>query len=117
MTDQELKTGFAIAESLEEGWHLLFRSEPPAKETLLGAGMVLSQMKAEAEKTGCPLFPHSKLSLFLDNALALPELEKLARDAFMEDFVHISKLFRLVVPTDHAVMLDDNFFMNLWVGR
>lgn len=117
MTDQELKTGFAIAESLEEGWRLLFRSEPPAEDTLLGAGLVLAQMKAEAEKTGCPLFPHYKLDSYLANTLGLPGLEKLDRDAFMEDFVHISKLFKLIVPADHSVMLDDNFFMNLWVGR
>ncbi|HGT8958504.1 hypothetical protein [Escherichia coli] len=112
LTDQELKTGFAIAEKLTDCWLLRFsRNAPPASTTLLGCGYVLALMRLQAEETKQPFFSHSEIGELIDKVIALPELEKLNRERFSADFVRICVLFRVAHVGYLGFTLGDEFFI------
>lgn len=118
MTEHEIMQAMKIKVSLNNGWELFTEEEKPTQKTLLACGFVLSQMKAMAEVTGCPLFKQEQMTVFINNALAYHECDQLDRKQFVKDFLKIAPLFKLAHPlqVSTCVLLDDNFFMNLWVG-
>lgn len=118
MTEHEIMQAFRIKVSLSNGWETFTEENRPTQQTLLACGLVLSQMKAMAETTGCPLFKQGQMTVFVDNALAYHECEHLDRSQFVKDFLKIAQMFRLAhpLPVSTGVLLDDNFFMNLWIG-
>ena len=118
MTKHEILQGMKIKASLNNAWEQFTESEKPTQKTLLACGLVLSQMKAMSETTGCPLFKQAQMTVFVNNALADPDCDGLDRGQFVKDFLQIAHMFKLAhpLPVSTSVMLDDNFFMNLWVG-
>lgn len=118
MTKAEIIQGMKIKASLNNAWELFTDDEKPTQQTLLACGFVLSQMKAMSETTGCPLFKQEQMTVFVNNALSDPDCNRLDRGQFVKDFLKIAQMFKLAhpLPVSTSVMLDDNFFMNLWIG-
>ena len=118
MTEHEIVQAMKIKVSLNNGWQFFTEDDRPTQQTLLACGLVLSQMKAMAETTGCPLFKQEQMTVFVNNALAYHGCEQIDRRQFVKDFLKIAQMFKLAHPlqVSTCVLLDDNFFMNLWVG-
>lgn len=107
----ELPLAIRITDYLMIESKCLFRDVPPAeKETLLGVGIVLSLMRERATKKSDPVFSFSELDNLMSSVLVLFNLEHLDPERFREDFVHISKTFRLVTVCPDGVILEDNIF-------
>lgn len=111
LTDDVRGLASRIAEHLAAESRCLFRDVPPAdQETLLGVGLVLALMRQRATAESDPVFSFSELDDLLGSVLVLFNLEHLDPERFREDFVHISKTFRLVTVCPDSVILEDNIF-------
>ncbi|EIF8135396.1 hypothetical protein LF001_005014 [Escherichia coli] len=111
LTDHQIQLGYDIAEKLTDCWLLRFSRNAPASTTLLGCGYVLALMRLQAEETKQPFFSHSEIGELIDKVIALPELEKLNRERFSDDFVRICVLFRVAHVGYLGFTLGDEFFV------
>lgn len=112
MNEQKEQLAYAIKGKLEDCWHLLFRNIPPKEDTLLGCGLVLAEMRLQAEETKQPFFPHSEVAELVGNALAHPELKHhLDRARFSDDLVRICSLCRAATVGYMGFILEDDFFI------
>ncbi|EFH8627178.1 hypothetical protein GSM54_26625 [Escherichia coli] len=111
LTEQQKQLAHDIADKLESAWVLRFRDVPPSPGTLLGCGLVLAEMRVAAKETKQPFFSHSEIGELIDKVIALPELEKLNRERFSDDFVRICVLFRVAHVGYLGFTLGDEFFI------
>lgn len=111
MNEQKEQLAYDIKGKLEDCWRLLFRNIPPAPETMLGCGLVLAEMRLQAEATGNPFFPHSEVAEMVGNALAHPEVKHLDRARFSDDLVRICSLCRAATVGYMGFILEDDFFI------
>lgn len=111
MNEQKEQLAYDIKGKLEDCWRLLFRNIPPAPDTMLGCGLVLAEMRLQAEATGSPFFPHSEIAILVGNALAHPEVKHLNRTRFSDDLVRICSLCRAATVGYMGFILEDDFFI------
>lgn len=111
MDEQREQLAYAIRGKLENCWRLLFRNIPPAPDTMLGCGLVLAEMRLQAEETKNPFFPHSEVAELVGNALAHPEVKHLDRTRFSDDLVRICSLCRAATVGYMGFILEDDFFI------
>lgn len=111
MNEQKEQLAYDIKGKLENCWRLLFRNIPPAPDTMLGCGIVLADMRLQAEETGNPFFPHSEVAELVGNALTHPECEHLDRTRFSDDLVRICSLCRAATVGYMGFILEDDFFI------
>lgn len=111
MNDQHEQLAYDIKDKLSDAWRLLFRNIPPAEDTLLGCGLVLADMRLQAEETKQPFYTHAEVAKLVDNALAHPDLGNLDRTRFSDDLVRICSLCRAATVGYHGFILEDDFFI------
>ncbi|WP_394737000.1 hypothetical protein [Escherichia coli] len=112
MNEQKEQLAYDIKGKLEDCWRLLFRNIPPAPDTMFACGLVLAEMRLQAESTGNPFFPHSEIAILVDKALTHPELKKhLDRTRFSDDLVRICSLCRAATVGYMGFILEDDFFI------
>lgn len=115
MNEQKEQLAYDIKGKLEDAWRLLFRNIPPAPDTMLGCGIVLADMRLQAEETKNPFFPHSEIAELVGNALTHPECEHLDRARFSDDLVRICSLCRAATVGYMGFILEDDFFIR-WLA-
>lgn len=111
MNEQKEQLAYDIKGKLEDCWRLLFRNIPPKEDTLLGCGLVLADMRLQAEQTKNPFFPHSEIGKMVDKALTHPEVKHLDRARFSDDLVRICSLCRAATVGYMGFILEDDFFI------
>ncbi|HFS4391625.1 TPA: hypothetical protein ACHY5N_005122 [Escherichia coli] len=111
MNEQQEQLAYDIKGKLEDCWRLLFRNIPPAPDTMLGCGLVLAEMRLQAEETKNPFFPHSEIAGLVGNALTHPEVKHLDRQRFSDDLVRICTLCRAAHVGYLGFTLSDRFFL------
>ena len=111
MNEQKEQLAYDIKGKLEDCWRLLFRNIPPAPDTMLGCGLVLAEMRLQAEQTKNPFFPHSEVADLVGNALAHPEVKHLDRTRFSDDLVRVCSLCRAATVGYMGFILEDDFFI------
>lgn len=111
MNEQKEQLAYDIKGKLEDCWRLLFRNIPPAPDTMLACGLVLADMRRQAEETKQPFFPHSEIADLVDKALTHPECEHLDRARFSDDLVRICSLCRAATVGYMGFILEDDFFI------
>ncbi|MFY3466051.1 hypothetical protein ACOS7Q_24940 [Escherichia coli] len=111
MDNQREQLAYDIKGKLENCWRLLFRNIPPKEDTLLCCGLVLAEMRLQAESTGSPFFPHSEIAQLVDKALTHPEVKHLDRTRFSDDLVRICSLCRAAHVGYLGFTLSDDFFI------
>lgn len=111
MNEQHEQLAYDIKIKLEDCWRLLFRNIPPAPDTMLACGLVLAEMRLQAEATGNPFFPHSEVAELVGNALTHPEVKHLDRARFSDDLVRICSLCRAATVGYMGFILEDDFFI------
>ena len=109
--EQKEQLAYDIKEKLSDAWRLLFRNIPPAPDTMLGCGLVLAEMRLQAEETKNPFFPHSEVAELVGKALTHPEVKHLDRTRFSDDLVRICSLCRAATVGYHGFILEDDFFI------
>lgn len=115
MNEQKEQLAYDIKGKLEDCWRLLFRNIPPAPDTMLACGLVLAEMRLQAEATGNPFFPHSEVAELVGNALTHPEVKHLDRTRFSDDLVRICSLCRAATVGYMGFILEDDFFIR-WLA-
>lgn len=111
MNEQKEQLAYDIKGKLEDCWHLLFRNIPPKEDTLLGCGLVLAEMRLQAQATKQPFFSHSEIAELVDKALTHPEVKHLDRTRFSDDLVRICSLCRAATVGYMGFILEDDFFI------
>ena len=111
MNEQKEQLAYDIKDKLSDAWRLLFRNIPPKEDTLLGCGLVLAEMRLQAEETKNPFFPHSEVAELVGNALAHPSCEHLERTRFSDDLVRVCSLCRAATVGYMGFILEDDFFI------
>ena len=111
MNEQHEQLAYDIKGKLENCWRLLFRNIPPAPDTMLATGLVLADMRLQAEQTKNPFFPHSEVAELVDKALTHPEVKHLDRTRFSDDLVRICSLCRAATVGYMGFILEDDFFI------
>ncbi|ENF5895278.1 hypothetical protein ABR028_004610 [Escherichia coli] len=111
MNDQHEQLAYDIKDKLSDAWRLLFRNIPPAPDTMLACGLVLAEMRLQAEETKNPFFPHSEIAELVGKALTHPEVKHLDRTRFSDDLVRICSLCRAAIVGYHGFILEDDFFI------
>ncbi|ENI3992536.1 hypothetical protein ABXY50_005329 [Escherichia coli] len=111
MNDQHEQLAYDIKGKLEDCWRLLFRNIPPAPDTMLACGLVLADMRLQAEETKNPFFPHSEIAELVGEALTHPEVKHLDRTRFSDDLVRVCSLCRAATVGYHGFILEDDFFI------
>lgn len=109
--EQKEQLAYDIKDKLSDAWRLLFRNIPPAPDTMLGCGLVLAEMRLQAEETKNPFFPHSEVAELVGKALTHPEVKHLDRTRFSDDLVRICSLCRAATVGYHGFILEDDFFI------
>lgn len=115
MNEQKEQLAYGIKGKLEDCWRLLFRNIPPAPDTMLACGLVLAEMRLQAEETKNPFFPHSEIAELVGNALTHPEVKHLDRTRFSDDLVRICSLCRAATVGYMGFILEDDFFIR-WLA-
>ncbi|HBV0475945.1 TPA: hypothetical protein L4Y58_004988 [Escherichia coli] len=115
MNEQQEQLAYDIKDKLSDAWGLLFRNIPPAPDTMLGCGLVLAEMRLQAEETKNPFFPHSEIAELVGKALTHPEVKHLDRTRFSDDLVRICTLCRAATVGYHGFILEDDFFIR-WLA-
>lgn len=111
MNEQKEQLAYDIKDKLSDAWRLLFRNIPPKEDTLLGCGLVLAEMRLQAESTKQPFFSHSEIAELVGNALTHPEVKHLDRARFSDDLVRICSLCRAATVGYMGFILEDDFFI------
>lgn len=111
MNEQQEQLAYDIKDKLSDAWRLLFRNIPPAPGTMLGCGLVLAEMRLQAEETKNPFFPHSEVAELVGKALTHPEVKHLDRTRFSDDLVRVCSLCRAATVGYHGFILEDDFFI------
>ncbi|EIH1744087.1 hypothetical protein LGH41_004447 [Escherichia coli] len=111
MNEQQEQLAYDIKDKLSDAWRLLFRNIPPAPDTMLGCGLVLAEMRLQAEETKNPFFPHSEIAELVGKALTHPEVKHLDRTRFSDDLVRVCSLCRAATVGYHGFILEDDFFI------
>ncbi|MCV5420915.1 hypothetical protein OFN47_29825, partial [Escherichia coli] len=62
MNEQKEQLAYDIKGKLEDCWRLLFRNIPPATDTKLACGLVLADMRLQAEENKNPFFRQSEVA-------------------------------------------------------
>ncbi|HFI6181917.1 TPA: hypothetical protein ACGRUK_004147 [Escherichia coli] len=115
MNEQQEQLAYDIKDKLSDAWGLLFRNIPPAPDTMLACGLVLADMRLQAEETKNPFFPHSEVAELVGKALTHPEVKHLDRTRFSDDLVRICTLCRAATVGYHGFILEDDFFIR-WLA-
>ncbi|MCV5569437.1 hypothetical protein OFS25_23510 [Escherichia coli] len=115
MNEQKEQLAYDIKGKLEDCWRLLFRNIPPAPDTMLACGLVLADMRLQAEETKNPFFPHSEVAELVGNALTHPEVKHLDRARFSDDLVRVCSLCRAATVGYMGFILEDDFFIR-WLA-
>lgn len=111
MDEQREQLACDIRDKLTDCWGLLFRNIPPAPDVMLATGLVLADMRLQAEETKNPFFPHSEIAELVGNALTHPEVKHLDRTRFSDDLVRVCTLCRAATVGYHGFILEDDFFI------
>lgn len=111
MNEQQEQLAYDIKDKLSDAWRLLFRNIPPAPDTMLACGLVLADMRLQAEETKNPFFPHSEVAELVGKALTHPEVKHLDRTRFSDDLVRVCSLCRAATVGYHGFILEDDFFI------
>lgn len=115
LDEQHEQLAYDIKDKLSDAWRLLFRNIPPAPETMLGCGLVLAEMRLQAEKSGQPFYTHAEVAEMVGRALAHPEVKNLDRQRFSDDLVRICTLCKAATVGYHGFILEDDFFIR-WLA-
>lgn len=115
MNEQQEQLAYDIKDKLSDAWRLLFRNIPPAPDTMLACGLVLAEMRLQAEETKNPFFPHSEIAELVGKALTHPEVKHLDKTRFSDDLVRVCSLCRAATVGYHGFILEDDFFIR-WLG-
>ncbi|HBI9931167.1 TPA: hypothetical protein LAL36_004341 [Escherichia coli] len=111
MDNQKEQLAYDIKGKLEDCWRLLFRNIPPAPDTMLACGLVLAEMRLQAEESGQPFYTHAEVAELVGKALTHPEVKHLDRTRFSDDLVRVCTLCRAATVTYHGFILEDDFFI------
>lgn len=115
MNEQQEQLAYDIKDKLSDAWRLLFRNIPPAPDTMLACGLVLADMRLQAEETKNPFFPHSEVAELVGKALTHHEVKHLDRTRFSDDLVRVCSLCRAATVGYHGFILEDDFFIR-WLA-
>ncbi|EFD1663258.1 hypothetical protein FGU32_24600 [Escherichia coli] len=115
MNEQQEQLAYDIKDKLSDAWRLLFRNIPPAPDVMLGCGLVLAEMRLQAEETKNPFFPHSEIAELVGKALTHPEVKHLDRQRFSDDLVRVCTLCKAATVGYHGFILEDDFFIR-WLA-
>lgn len=115
MNEQREQLAYDIKGKLEDCWRLLFRNIPPAPDTMLACGLVLAEMRLQAEETKQPFYTHAEVAELVGKALTHPEVKHLDRTLFSDNLVRICTLCRAATVGYHGFILEDDFFIR-WLA-